>query len=115
MAAGVFSALLITAFKLGTEELLHLSSTIYGSVRANPVRLPLLVLGAALLGFAASFLYALSHNCRGGGIPSSVAAIRGILTFRWWSCLIILPLSSFLSALPGGCRFISDLSLPSSQ
>lgn len=101
VAAGAFSAVVITAFKICAEALILLSSIIYNAVRVTPIWLPVLLLGAAALGFATSFLYSLSHSCRGGGIPSSVAAIRGILTFRWLACIIILPFSAFLSFLCG--------------
>ena len=101
MAAGFFSAIIITLFKICTEEVVHLSSSIYATVRATPVWLPALAIGAAAIGFIASLLYSISTSCRGGGIPSSVAAIRGILSFRWWSNLLILPISSLISFFCG--------------
>ena len=105
IATGFFSAIIITLFKICTEAVVHLSSSIYTAVRIAPIWLPALALGAAAIGLLASFLYSLSTSCRGGGIPSSVAAIRGILSFRWWSNLIILPISalvSFFCGLPLG-------------
>ena len=101
MLAGFVSAVIITLFKLCAEAGIRLSANIYGAVRSDPVWLPLLVLGAAVIGFGASLLYGLSRSCRGGGIPSSVAAIRGILSFRWWACLVILPISALMSFLCG--------------
>lgn len=101
MAAGFISAIIITIFKLAAEAVIHLSGSIYTTVRSNPSWLPFIVLGAAAIGFVASFLHSLSKSCRGGGIPSSVAAIRGILSFRWWASIIILPFSALLSFLCG--------------
>ena len=101
VAAGVISAIIITLFKLCAEGLILLSSTLYNAVRTNPQWLPVLILGAAAIGFAASFLYFLSSSCRGGGIPSSVAAIRGIYNFRWLRCIIILPFSALMSLFCG--------------
>ena len=101
VAAGVSSAIIITIFKICAEALIHFSGVIYGLVRENPVWLPLLILGAAVIGLLASFLYFLSNSSRGGGIPSSVAAIRGILSFRWLTCIIVLPFSAFMSFFCG--------------
>ena len=101
MAAGFLSAIIITIFKLCAEAVIHRSTTLYDEVRANPVWLPLLILGAAVIGLAASFLYFRSNSCRGGGIPTSVAAIRGILNFRWWASIIILPFSALMSFFCG--------------
>lgn len=105
VAAGVFSAIIITAFRLVAETVIGLSAEIYAAIRENPIWLPILVLGAAAVGFIASLLYFLSQSCRGGGIPSSVATIRGVFNFKWWVCILLLPVSalmSFFSGLPLG-------------
>ena len=82
VTAGFLSAILVTAFKLAAEWVVHMSSSIYGTARANPQWLPLLVLGAAVIGLVSSFIFSRSRSCRGGGIPTSVAAIRGLVGFR---------------------------------
>ncbi len=101
MLAGFLSAILITAFKLATAWVVRLSTTLYGAVRSNPLWLPLLVLGSALLGLAASFILSRSRSCRGGGIPTSVAAIRGIVSFRWIASVFVLPVSALLTFFCG--------------
>ena len=101
VAAGFFSAILITAFKLATDGIIHLSALLYGTVRENPIYLPLLILGAASIGLISSFILSKSHSCRGGGIPTSVAAIRGIVGFKWIASIFILPFSALLSFLCG--------------
>lgn len=101
MAAGFVSAIIITVFKLCAEVVIKASNIVYNGVRTTPILLPLLVVVAAAIGFFASYLYLLSRSCRGGGIPSSIAAIRGILDFRWWACIIILPFSALMSFLCG--------------
>ena len=101
VAAGILSAIIVTAFKMATEWIVDLSSILYGEVRSKPILLPFLVLGAAAIGFAASFILSHTHGCRGGGIPSSVAAIRGIVSFKWLTSLIVLPISSLLTFLCG--------------
>ena len=59
---GFLSAIIVTIFKLAVEEVIHLSGRIYGTVRENPIWLPLLVVGAAAMGFVASRLLSISHS-----------------------------------------------------
>lgn len=99
--AGFFSAVAVTAFKLAAELVIHLSEIIYGAVRSNPVWLPVLVIGVSLIGLASSFILSYSRSCRGGGIPTSVAAIRGIVSFKWLASVFILPYSAAFTLLCG--------------
>lgn len=101
MAAGFLSAILVTAFKLAAESVIHISTVFYGVVRQNPVWIPVLVIGAAAIGLIASFVLSLSHSCRGGGIPTAVAAIRGIVSFKWIASIFGLPLSALLTFFGG--------------
>ena len=78
IVTGFLSAVIGTAFKLGAEGVIHLSGAIYGAVRQFPLWIPALVIGAAVLGLLASFVVSAAQSCKGGGIPSSVAAVRGI-------------------------------------
>lgn len=98
---GFFSAILITAFKIAAEWVIHISNSVYESIRENPICLPLLVIGAALIGLAASLILSKFKSCQGGGIPTSVAAIQGIFSFRWISSVTLLPISALLTFLVG--------------
>lgn len=98
---GFWAAILITAFKFAAEWAIRASVLAYETVRANPIWLPVLIIAAALIGVAQSLILSKSHSCKGGGIPSSVAAIKGILGFRWFSGIILLPISSLLTFLAG--------------
>lgn len=98
---GFFSAVIGTAFKLGAEGVIHLSGAIYDAVRQFPVWIPVLVIGAAILGLLASFVVSLAQSCKGGGIPSSVAAVRGITRFPWLPSVLVLPFSALLTFLGG--------------
>ncbi len=101
VAAGFFSAILVTAFKVAAEFVIHLSSSVYSTVRTNPAWILLLVLGAAAIGLISSFILSYSHSCRGGGIPTSVAAIRGMVSFKWIKSVFLLPVSALLTFLCG--------------
>lgn len=101
MATGFVSAVIITAFKMAVEGIIRLSVMIYSSVRANPIWIPLLVVGAACIGFAASCILSYSRSCRGGGIPTSVTAVRGIVNFKWLAGVLVLPVSALLTFFCG--------------
>ncbi len=101
LSAGILSAILVTLFKLAAEAVIHLSTKFYGAVRVNPVLLPLLVLCASAIGLVASFVLSASRSCRGGGIPTSVAAIRGIVSFKWLASIFVLPFSALLTFFCG--------------
>ncbi len=98
---GFLSAILITAFKMAVELVVEQSTHLYHTVRNNPIFLPLFVLGAALLGLGASWILSRSRSCRGSGIPTSVTAIRGIVSFRWVAGIFILPVSALITFLCG--------------
>ena len=98
---GFFSAILITVFKIATEWVIEISSEVYEVVQSNPAWIFALVIVAGLIGLVASCILSISHSCRGGGIPTSVAAIQGIISFRWVSAIILLPVSALLTFLAG--------------
>lgn len=98
---GVFSALLIAGFKLAATAVIGLSERIYAFVRLNSLWLPALIFGAVIIGFLASLILTFSHSCRGGGIPTSIAAIRGITGFKWLKSAFVLPVSALLTFLCG--------------
>lgn len=98
---GILSAICITAFKLVAERVIHLCANLYEYVRQNPVWLPIFIIGVALLGLAAGFILSASRSSRGGGVPASIAAIRGIEDFKWKESLFVLPFSAFITFLSG--------------
>ena len=101
MITGFFSAVIGTAFKLGAEGVIHLSGTIYSAVRQYPVWLPALLLGTAALGLLASYVVSAAQSCKGGGIPSSVAAVQGITGFPWLPSVFVLPFSALITFFCG--------------
>ena len=53
---GFISAIIITLFKIVAEWAVHISIASYEAVRAKPIWIPVLVIAAALLGLATSFI-----------------------------------------------------------
>jgi len=101
LVTGILSAVLITLFKLAAQEVISVSGQVYKLARLEPIGLPILILGAAAVGLAASFLVKNAKNCRGGGIPTTIAAIRGIAYFKWIKSVVVLPISALLTFLGG--------------
>ena len=96
---GIISALIITVFQLLAEHIIKFSVNVYGFVQQNPNLLPWLLIGAVAIGLVSSFILSASKSCRGGGIPTSIAA--GIVGFKWLASVLLLPVSALLSFLCG--------------
>ncbi len=101
IATGLGTGTLIFLFKLCATYVISLSEQVYAAVRANPALLPFLVLGAAVVGLTASLLLTKVPECKGGGIPTSIALLRGIITFRWFRSILAVFTSAMLTYLCG--------------
>ncbi len=98
---GITTGCVIFLFKIASKYVFDLSANTYQYVQENPVWLPVLLLGAALIGLLAAWILKRTKNCRGGGIPSSVAILRGLIEFRWLKSIFYLFVSSLLTFLGG--------------
>ena len=98
---GVFSGAVIFLFKIASSWIMKLSSSIYSFVRENPIYLPLLILGCAFIGVVSAILLKLFKECRGGGIPTAVASIRGLIPLKWVQGIFVLFGSALLTYLAG--------------
>ncbi len=101
IGTGVFSSIFITLFKIAVSFIVDASGNIYDTVRSTPAWLPVLIIGAAVLGLMSALILTAFKDSRGGGIPASIAAIRGITGFKWIEGLFILPFSTFITFLSG--------------
>ncbi|MBQ9976111.1 MAG: chloride channel protein [Clostridia bacterium] len=99
--AGALTGGVIFAFKLMASRIIDLSATVYDYVRGHAHMLPYLLLGCVIIGLISALLLSLSKNSRGGGIPTSVAILRGLISFHWVNSLILLPISAMLTYLVG--------------
>ncbi len=99
--AGGGTGVVIFLFKLSAGWVISLSDRLYDTVRASPSLLPLLLLGAVLTGLCASLLLIKVPECRGGGIPTAIALLKGLVTFRWLRSLLSVFSSAMLTYLAG--------------
>lgn len=103
--AGAFTGLFVFLFRMAATEIIRLSEELFAWIREAPQYLPLLLLGAAALGLLTALILRRAKSCRGGGIPTAVALLRGLITFRWVNSIFVLfttAMFSFLGGLPLG-------------
>ena len=101
MIIGILTGILIFLFKIASSYVMHFSQRIYAFVRENPIYLPLLVGGVALIGVISAFVLKRAKECRGGGIPTAVASIRGLIPLKWVQGIFVLFGSALLTYFAG--------------
>lgn len=102
---GILSAVVIMLYKFCANHILHFSEIGYDYLRGHLHLTPLVAV--ALFGIALLFVfgYKKSLNLQGGGIPTSIGILRGVISFHWLRNLIgvfFLSLTSFLVGVPLG-------------
>lgn len=103
-AAGLITGGFVFCFKLLAEHIMDLSHDIYHFVGEHPIYTTLLVPGVCAVAVLAMLFKRIDPASSGGGIPTAIAAMRGILPFKWIRTLICV----FFSSL---CTFISGVPL----
>ncbi len=98
---GLFTGAVIFAFKYVSAGVISVSRQCYSFVRENPQYLPLLLVGAFVLALALTFLLKFEPNAKGGGIPTSIAALRGLISFNWLKNLITVFIAANVTYLCG--------------
>ena len=98
---GVLSGIAIFLFKVASTSVMRCSESIYGYVRENPKLLPLLMLGALTVGLISAIILKYAKECRGGGIPTAIASIRGLIPLKWVQGTLVLFCTSLLTYLVG--------------
>lgn len=95
--AGVFTGILIFIFKFLSKLIIHTSFDIYSAVRSEPRYFLLLLGAAALVGIVSFTVIHYIPSCRGGGIPTAVAILRGHIPFEWMTNLVGMFSSSIIT------------------
>ncbi|MBE6555117.1 MAG: hypothetical protein E7663_02615 [Ruminococcaceae bacterium] len=98
---GMITGGIVFAFRVISERIIEWSKEIYAFANANPAYIPLLAIGALLAALIVSFALTYSPHSRGGGIPTAVALMRGLITFHWLRNIIFVFTSALLSYICG--------------
>ena len=103
--SGALTGALITLYRFCASHVIALSGKAYEFLRENP---PWIFAAAAVLAGAALLygaLYRRFPNLRGGGIPTSIAALRGMQPVKWVCDIVgvfLLSLTTFFFGVPLG-------------
>ena len=102
---GTLTAFTVTLYKFLAHHIIDFSSHMYAFLRTHLYLVPILL--GALFGTSVllAFLFKKYPNLKGGGIPTSIGVLRGIITFKWLRSLIgvfTLSLFTFLLGVPLG-------------
>ena len=100
-AIGILTGGAIFIFRIVTSAVIDFSERIYSFVRADARYLLPLVLGAALLGLISALILKKARDCRGGGIPTAVASMRGLVPLKWVQGIFALFFASLITFLGG--------------
>ncbi len=99
--AGVATAVIVFLFELAADGVSHASSVAFEFLRRNPLFLPIGLAVGALIGLLAALILKIAPDCRGGGIPTVVVSVRGLVPFSWIKGAFLLPISALLTFLCG--------------
>ena len=102
---GILTAAIVTLYKWCAMHVIAFSMDAYAYLREHLYWLAAIV--PALFGVAVLLylIYKKWPNLRGGGIPTSVGILRGLITFKWLRNLLgvfVLSMCSFLLGVPLG-------------
>ena len=102
---GVLTSLAVNLYKWGVHHVVHGSERIYSRLSEKPWLIAVAVLAVSAIALLFSLIYRKMPDLRGGGIPTSIGILRGLIVFRWLIHLIgtvTLSLISFFIGVPLG-------------
>ena len=102
---GILTAIIVMLYKVCATYIISFSEKGYELIREHPQFIPITIFALFGISFLFAFIYKKIPNLRGGGIPTSIGVLRGILTFRWLRNLLgvfFLSLTTFLIGVPLG-------------
>lgn len=102
---GVLTTLIIALYKFCAKYIITFSQKGYAYINGKLWLLPIVLFGLFLISCFFDYVYKKEPNLKGGGIPTAIAVIRGIVSFNWLKNLIgtfVLSLLSFFIGVPLG-------------
>ena len=102
---GIFTALVVVLYKFVAKFVIDFSQKGYIVLQNKLYLIPIAIVVFWIIAVLFSHIYKKQPRVRGGGIPSSIALLRGIVTFKWLRTLIgvfFMSMTSFLIGVPLG-------------
>ncbi len=102
---GALTALTVLVYKVCAKYVISASETGYHYLREHIYFVPVILVALLGVSFLFVLIYKKTPNIRGGGIPTSIGVLRGIITFRWLRNLLgvfFMSLTAFLTGVPLG-------------
>lgn len=102
---GIFTGAFIFGFKYVSNLVIDFSTDCYTYLSLNPLWILLAIVIIVILAILMSVIGKYCPNTRGGGIPTAIAILRGLFSFRWLRNLLgtcIASLSTFFIGVPLG-------------
>ena len=102
---GTVTSIVVTLYKLVAKYIVELSVSGYGYIREHLYFIPIALFAFAIISIVSSYVYKKIPEIKGGGIPTAIGALRGIIPFKWLRTLIgvfTMSLTSFLLGVPLG-------------
>ena len=102
---GILTALVVILYKFIAKYVIEFSKNSYDFLQNKLYFIPIVLLAFYGIATLFAYIYKRQPRVRGGGIPSSIAILRGIVTFKWLRTLIgvfFMSMTSFLIGVPLG-------------
>lgn len=102
---GILTSLTVNLYKACAKYIITLSEKGYHFVGERLYLIPLVLIAFLLPAFLFAYIYKRIPNLRGGGIPTSIGILRGIIPFKWIRNLVgifSMSLLSFFLGVPLG-------------
>jgi len=102
---GAFASLVINIYKFFAKHITHFSENVYSHIAEQLWLIPLILAIFLVSAFVMTRVYVKLPNVKGGGIPTAIASLRGIIKLKWRENLLgvfFFSLVSFLFGVPLG-------------
>ena len=102
---GTLTALIVNLYKLISKHTISFSEFCYDYLRDHLYLLPVVIICLFGISLLFALIYKKIPNVKGGGIPTSIAVLRDLVTFKWLRNLVgvfLMSLVSFLLGVPLG-------------
>lgn len=102
---GILTSMAVNLYKACAKHVIAFSEKGYHFMREHLYLIPLVLIAFLLPAFLFAYIYKRIPNLRGGGIPTSIGILRGVIPFKWVRNLLgifSLSLLSFFMGVPLG-------------